>query len=83
MTLYEMGKNGVRAYWPRDSAVPLFLVNMWVGALSGVVAQTIFYPGDTLRRRMQTNGIGGERKTYNSTWDCAKVRGKKSDLPIC
>jgi solute carrier family 25 phosphate transporter 23/24/25/41 len=73
MTLYEMGKNGVRAFWPRDSLVPLFVVNMWVGALSGVVAQTIFYPGDTLRRRMQTNGIGGERRIYNSTWDCAKV----------
>lgn len=31
------------------------------------------YPGDTLRRRMQTSGIGGEAKTYTSTWHCARI----------
>ncbi len=72
MTLYEMGKNATRSLWPPGSSIPLFLPNLVIGAASGVVAQTIFYPGDTLRRRMQTNGIGGETKIYASTWDCAK-----------
>ena len=33
----------------------------------------MMYWGDTLRRRMQTNGIGGEKLTYTSTWNCVQV----------
>ena len=40
------------------------------GACAGVVAQTITYPGDTVRRRMQTNGMGGAAKHYTGTIDC-------------
>lgn len=40
------------------------------GALAGVVAQTITYPGDTLRRRMQTNGVSGQPRVYRNSWDC-------------
>ena len=42
------------------------------GACAGVVAQTITYPGDTVRRRMQTNGMGGAAKHYAGTIDCIK-----------
>lgn len=40
------------------------------GALAGVTAQTSMYWGDTLRRRMQTNGAGGTKKIYKHTFDC-------------
>ncbi len=50
------------------------------GAAAGVLAQSLMYPGDTLRRRMQTSGIGGEAKTYSSTWDCAKTMVRKEGV---
>jgi len=46
------------------------LMKLGLGALSGLFAQTITYPGDTLRRRMQTNGVGGAERVYKHTWDC-------------
>jgi len=42
------------------------------GAAAGVIAQTITYPGDTVRKRMQMNGMGGEAKLYTNSWDCTK-----------
>jgi len=42
------------------------------GALAGVSAQTITYPGDVVRRRMQGNGMNGKEKVYDSIFDCWK-----------
>lgn len=47
------------------------------GGLSGLISQTITYPGDTVRRRMQSNGIGGATREYSSTWDCVKKVWRK------
>jgi hypothetical protein len=49
MTLYELGKHAVRDSGMVPSFLPVPIVNMLIGACSGVVAQTIFYPGDTVR----------------------------------
>lgn len=43
------------------------------GALAGMLAQTTSYPGDTVRKRMQTDGVRGARHVYKGTWDCAKL----------
>jgi solute carrier family 25 phosphate transporter 23/24/25/41 len=43
------------------------------GALAGVVAQTLTYPGDTIRRQMQSDGIGGQPKIYRNMFHCAKL----------
>lgn len=50
-------------------AVPFKLV---CGAAAGLVAQTVTFPGDTVRRRMQTNGANGEPRVYSSSLDCVR-----------
>ncbi|GAB5364995.1 hypothetical protein AAMO2058_001018100 [Amorphochlora amoebiformis] len=40
------------------------------GAVSGITAQTITYPGDTIRRRMQTDGMNGRTQIYRGMIDC-------------
>jgi hypothetical protein len=42
------------------------------GAAAGLVAQTITFPGDTVRRRMQTNGAGGAERAYRNSLDCVR-----------
>ena len=41
------------------------------GMCGGISAQTITFPGDVIKRRMQTNGAGGT-SAYSSTWDCVR-----------
>jgi len=42
------------------------------GAGAGLCAQTLMYPGDTIKRRMQANGIAGAEREYIGTWHCIK-----------
>ena len=61
--------------WTRDMNLfggNLVIESVCCGALSGMVAQTITYPGDTIRKRMQTDGIRGTEKMYRGMWDCAR-----------
>lgn len=54
------------------------LYTLPAGGAAGLFAQTLTYPGDTIRRRMQTNGIGGRKKIYSSSMDAVMktVRGE-------
>ena len=38
------------------------------GAFTGVVAQSLTYPGDTVRKLMITNGVNGSPRMYSTTW---------------
>lgn len=71
MTSYEMikragpeGGNGV-------------LWQLVAGAASGLLAQTVTYPGDTVRRRMQSNGAGGAARVYRNSLHCASLMWQK------
>merc|ERR1712173_255248 len=46
-------------------------VKMLCGAIAGMGAQTLTYPGDLVRRRMQANGMQG-KKVYSSAWHCVR-----------
>ena len=74
MTSYEVIKrsgpsNGDGIFW-----------QLVAGAASGLIAQTITYPGDTVRRRMQNNGAGGAARTYRNSWHCAGEIWRKEGL---
>jgi len=71
MTFYELFKRILPG--GRDS-LPQQLVS---GALAGFLAQSITFPGDTVRRRMMTNGMGGRPNHYKGTIDCTIQIWKK------
>lgn len=56
-----------------ENSEALRLVSMiGVGSIAATVAQTLLYPLDTIRRRMQVNGSGLFTSTYTSSLGCAK-----------
>ncbi|KAL6045305.1 Oxoglutarate/malate translocator protein [Balamuthia mandrillaris] len=67
MTFYELLKRTM----PQDGQgrTSVFFTPV-CGAISGMAAQTIMYPGDTVRRRMITNGLAGQERVYRNSWDC-------------
>ena len=64
MTSYELLKRA----GPNEGSGMLW--QLTAGALSGLLAQTITYPGDTVRRRMQNNGAGGAARVYRNAFHC-------------
>jgi len=42
------------------------------GACAGMISQSLMYPGDTIKRQMQINGLNGEKKKYNNLRGCIK-----------
>jgi len=67
MTFYDMNQRYLQMACGENHGQ---VVKLAAGALSGLLAQTLTYPGDTIRRRMQTNGIGGAARIYKNDWDC-------------
>jgi hypothetical protein len=62
----------MKALLPTDSeGKPSLLWMLPAGAASGVLAQSLTYPGDTVRKLMITNGVGGRERAYTNTIVCA------------
>ena len=47
---------------------PAVLWLLPAGAVAGVLAQSLTYPGDTVRKLMITNGANGSPRAYSTTW---------------
>jgi solute carrier family 25 phosphate transporter 23/24/25/41 len=59
----------LRAYFTRPGESSPTSVNKLIcGALAGSIAQTITYPLDVLRRRMQVTGMKEVGYKYRNTW---------------
>lgn len=76
MTFYDLWKR-VLFDWTGDN-VP---ARVLCGALSGLAAQSITFPGDVIRRRMQVQGVGGAERLYNTTWQCIKGTYRNEGVP--
>jgi len=46
---------------------------LFCGSVAGAVSQTLTYPIDVIRRRMQMKGSHGSVFAYNSTWHACKI----------
>ncbi|KAI9008971.1 mitochondrial carrier domain-containing protein [Phycomyces nitens] len=53
---------------------------LFCGALAGSIAQTITYPLDVLRRRMQVTGMASIEYKYTGTWDAIKTMVQKEGI---
>ena len=56
---------------------PLWL--MLAGSSAGLIAQTMAYWGDTIKKQMQTDGING-KKIYKGSLDCIIKIYKKNGI---
>ncbi|KAI9313556.1 mitochondrial carrier domain-containing protein [Dichotomocladium elegans] len=58
---------------PEGSDKPSSTRKLVCGAVAGCIAQTITYPLDVLRRRMQVTGMATIDYKYKGTWDAIKT----------
>jgi len=65
---YETLKNFVKKNIQPDPSTAQLLS---CGGIAGAVAQTITYPFDVLRRKMQMQGFSTHHPVYGTTWQCA------------
>ena len=45
-----------------------------------MIAQTLMYPGDTIKRQMQINGLDKTKKKYSSLTNCIKHIYKENGM---
>ncbi|KAG9304532.1 hypothetical protein G9A89_020096, partial [Geosiphon pyriformis] len=65
----------LRKYFtPENKTSPPVAQKLLCGALAGTFAQTMTYPLDVLRRRMQVTGMGLVGYNYRNTWDAVTQR---------
>ena len=73
MSFYSSLKRSLGPHLPsRPDGQPTMLAMMICGSIAGITSQTICYPLDTVRHRMQANGIGGTAAVYSGTLDCLR-----------
>eukprot|EP00457_Paulinella_chromatophora_P013862 gb/GEZN01014216.1/.p1 GENE.gb/GEZN01014216.1/~~gb/GEZN01014216.1/.p1 ORF type:complete len:306 (+),score=13.74 gb/GEZN01014216.1/:96-920(+) len=68
MSLYDIFKRQFRDSEGQISATGSFSA----GAAAGLIAQTTAYPGDTIKKQLQSNGINGVERKYKGLVDCVR-----------
>eukprot|EP01132_Coremiostelium_polycephalum_P002091 gene2091-2578_t len=59
---------------------PSVMESLAFGAISGATAQTITYPIDLIRRRLQVQGIGGKENVYTGPFDAFRKIAKEEGV---
>ncbi|KAJ1646697.1 hypothetical protein LPJ64_001869 [Coemansia asiatica] len=67
-------------FTPEGEAAPSGTRKLICGALAGCCAQTITYPFDVLRRRMQVTSMSGINYKYNNTFDAVRQMIKSEGI---
>ena len=57
-----------------------FLIRFGSSTLSLLIAQSLCYPLDTVKRRMQLNGAFGHKNIYKNDWHCLQKIIKKEGI---
>jgi solute carrier family 25 protein 16 len=55
-------------------------VHLLIGGVAGLIGQTVAYPFDTIRHRMQLEGIAKGIPRYRGTWDALKLIWKHESV---
>jgi solute carrier family 25 (mitochondrial phosphate transporter), member 23/24/25/41 len=83
LTLYQWLQNQANLFLRKQEGSPSlpWTWKVGIGGLSGVIAQSVMYPGDTVRRCMQAAGAGASAQpSYTSTWHCITSIAKTEGL---
>ncbi len=67
MSLYQYFLNN--APKTEDGKTPIYQ-KLICGACAGLIAQTTAYPGDTIKKQLQSNGVHGEKPKFKGLIDC-------------
>jgi len=70
----------LKGYIIPDDAEVIVVRKLACGALAGAISQTLTYPLDVLRRKMQVTGMSNIEFKYNSAWGAAKSIIRKQGL---
>jgi solute carrier family 25 phosphate transporter 23/24/25/41 len=75
--IYETLKSLLKKYVNPEPTTPQLLAS---GGIAGTLAQTVTYPLDVLRRKMQMQGFSEKYPVYGSTWNCIKYTYNKESV---
>lgn len=78
MTFYDLFK---RCFPQNPDGSTSVYWSLAAGASAGLCAQTLCYPGDTMRRQLQADGMGGEKRVFNGAVGCFKHILKQEGIP--
>eukprot|EP00386_Alphamonas_edax_P007698 GDKI01025580.1.p1 GENE.GDKI01025580.1~~GDKI01025580.1.p1 ORF type:complete len:389 (-),score=69.61 GDKI01025580.1:23-1189(-) len=81
---YSIGRvsSHVHASEVKPSKLDVFLSSSVAGSLAALTAQTIVFPGDTVRKRMMANGADGSDRVYKSMRDCFRQIYRKEGVRV-
>jgi len=55
--------------------------SFFAGSIAGLISQSLMYPGDTIKRQLQLNGLDNTKMKYNTVLGCIRFIYKKYGFP--
>jgi len=67
-------------FMPNKNVGKFDLANLFLGSISGIIAATLFYTADIIRRKMQLSGLDISVPRFRGTFDCLKYMYKNKGI---